>query len=168
MCRVITWPNFKLKRVEVDLMWPVWSGRLGLTNQENVVLTFFLNIETTIFWIDPGQPTKPLSPGSWARLGIITLFCEIYYLFNYLIIKNKEGIFNIKFRDMPLKNQSYNNKSTNSSHFCNWDKCLLIIHTILLRVSFCNQPRFVSFNRPIIISLDLIHLTTTNNTLTRR
>jgi hypothetical protein len=36
-----------------------------------------------------------------------------------------------------------------------------------LRVSFCNQPNFVLLNRPIRISLDLIHPTTTNNTCTR-
>jgi len=87
-----------------------------------------------------------------------------------VFLKNfiQEDIFNIKLRDMPLKNQSYCNKSNNSSHFCNMGKCLLIIHTILLRVSFCNQPNFVSLNRSITISLDFIHLTTTNNTLTKR
>jgi hypothetical protein len=39
---------------------------------------------------------------------------------------------------------------------------------MLLRVSFCNQLSFVSLNRPIRISLDLIHPTTTNYTLIRR
>ena len=80
-------------------------------------------------------------------------------------ISIQEGIFNIKLRDMSLTNQSYCNKSTDSSYFCNNSKCLLIIYTILLRVSFCNQPSFISLNRSIKISLDLIYSTITNNTL---
>jgi hypothetical protein len=72
---------------------------------------------------------------------------ELYINF-FLKIFIQEDIFNIKLRDKSLTNQSYCNKSTTSSHFCNINKCLLIIHTILLRVSFCNQPNFVSLNRP--------------------
>ena len=85
----------------------------------------------------------------------------------FLKIFIQEDVFNIKLRDMPLANWNYDNKSMNSSNFCNWNKCLLIIHTILLRVSFGNQPSFILLNRPIIISLDLIHPTITNNTRTR-
>jgi hypothetical protein len=85
----------------------------------------------------------------------------------FLKISIQEGIFNIKLRDMSLTNWSNYNKSINNSYFCNRGKCLLIIHIIMLRVSLCNQPSFVSLNRPIKISLDLIHLTTTNNTLTK-
>jgi len=86
----------------------------------------------------------------------------------FLKISIQEGIFNIKLRNMSLTNRSYGNKSTNSSYFCNRGKYLLIIHTILLRVSFCNQPNFISLNKPIKTNLDLIHLTTTNNTLVKR
>jgi len=87
---------------------------------------------------------------------------------NFLQISIQEDIFNIKLRDMSLTNWSNYNKSINNSYFCNRGKCLLIIHIIMLRVSFCNQPSFVSLNRPIKITLDLIHLTITNNNLTKR
>jgi len=87
---------------------------------------------------------------------------------NFLKISIQEDIFNIKLSEIPLTNQSYYNKNMNSSHFCKSSKCLLIIHTILLRVSFCNQSTFVLLNRSIRISLDLIHPTTTNNTLIKR
>jgi len=73
----------------------------------------------------------------------------------FLKISIQEGIFNIKLRDMSLTNRSYDNKSTNSSYFCNWGKCLLIIHTILLRVSFRNQPASYRLIDPLELVLIL-------------
>jgi len=78
--------------------------------------------------------------------------CHIKF---FLKISIQEGIFNINLRDMSQKNRSYYNKSMNNIYFCNKSKCLIIIHTILFRVFFCNQPNFVSLNRFIRISLIL-------------
>ena len=86
----------------------------------------------------------------------------------FLKINIQKGILNIKLWDVSLTNWNYSNKSMNNSYFCNRGKYLLIIHTILLRVSFYNQPSFVSLKRSIRISLDLIYPMATNNTLTRR
>ena len=113
---------------------------------------------------------------------LLLLLLFVIYIVNLLVIRSRSYWFIYYFDtpalgrrhhsfdhiNIPLTNRSYCNDSVNGSHFCNKNKCLLIIHIILLRVFFCNQPSFISLNKFIKISFDLIYQTTTNNTFTMR
>src|SRR5581483_8500226 len=85
----------------------------------------------------------------------------------FLKITVQEGILYVHLTNFPLTNGGNSNECSNSRHFCNRCKGLLIIHAILLRVSFRDKSGLVSFNRPIRLCFNLVYPSTTNCTLSR-
>ena len=86
----------------------------------------------------------------------------------FLEVSIEKNILHIHLIKRPMANSSHSNETSDRCKVSNRSKSFLIVNTIFLSKAFSNEVSLISFNRSIILGLDLINLPTTYYRLTRR
>jgi hypothetical protein len=87
-------------------------------------------------------------------------FLYVYFLLNDLV---EERCFHIHLMYPPPHNLSNRNNSSNRSILGQWNKCLLVIHSLLLRELSRHKPRLELLDATICNMFDLVETPGTHN-----